>query len=238
MKYCKKCLQPNTRPGIIFDHEQVCYACRYEESKEEIDWDLRERELKDIAEKAKEERKRRNACYDCVIGVSGGKDSTFQAVYVKEKLGLRPLLVNCVPDEITEIGRKNIDNLNKLGFDIISIRPNPNIAKQLARKTFFERGNILAASEYCLWSSAYIIADKFDISLVIQGENGGLTLGTSDTSGAAGDAFSVVKQDTLRGADALSLIAGEDNLSLEDVYFYQFPSIDSMKKKGIQAIYL
>lgn len=52
----------------------------------EIDWDLREKELKDIAKKAKEERKKRNGSYDCVIGVSGGKDSTFQAVYAKEKL--------------------------------------------------------------------------------------------------------------------------------------------------------
>lgn len=237
MKYCKKCLQPDTRPEIIFNQDQVCYACCYEESKKEIDWDLREKELKNIAEKAKE-RKKRNGSYDCVIGVSGGKDSTFQAVYAKEKLGLRPLLVNCTPDEITDIGRKNLDNLCKLGFDMISIKPNPNVAKQLARKTFFERGNIVAASEYCLWSSAYIIADKFNISLVIQGENGGLTLGTSDTSEAAGDAFSAAQQNTLKQSDALGLIAGEDNLSAEDVYFYQFPNIEEMRKKGIQAIYL
>lgn len=238
MKYCKKCLQPDTRPEIIFNHDQVCYACCYEESKKEIDWDLREKELKDIAKKAKEERKKRNGSYDCVIGVSGGKDSTFQAVYAKEKLGLRPLLVNCAPDEITDIGRKNLDNLSNLGFDMISIKPNPNIAKQLARKTFFERGNIVAASEYCLWSSAYIIADKFNISLVIQGENGGLTLGTSDTSEAAEDAFSAARQNTLKQSDALGLIEGEDNLSAEDVYFYQFPNIEEMRKKGIQAIYL
>lgn len=116
MKYCKKCLQPDTRPGILFDDEQVCFACRYEESKKNIDWVAREQELKQIAEEAKEERKKRNIAYDCVIGVSGGKDSTFQAVYAKEKLGLHPLLVNCAPDEITEVGKKNIDNLNHLGL--------------------------------------------------------------------------------------------------------------------------
>ncbi|MBP3825105.1 MAG: N-acetyl sugar amidotransferase, partial [Butyrivibrio sp.] len=106
MRYCKRCLQPDTRPGIVFDDEQICFACRYEESKATIDWAAREAELKGFAEEAKAEAKKRGNIYDCIIGVSGGKDSTFQAVYAKEKLGLNPLLINCMPDEITEIGRK------------------------------------------------------------------------------------------------------------------------------------
>ena len=118
MKYCKKCLQPDTRPNILFDEHGVCYACLYEESKVSIDCDARFNKLLNIAKNAKAEAKKRGNIYECVIGVSGGKDSTFQAVYAKEKLGLRPLLINCVPDEITQIGQHNIDNLNKLGFDI------------------------------------------------------------------------------------------------------------------------
>lgn len=238
MRYCKKCLQPDTRPGILFDDEQICYACRYEESKNKIDWKAREQELKQIAEEAKAERKKRNIAYDCVIGVSGGKDSTFQAVYAKEKLGLHPLLVNCAPDEITEVGRKNIDNLNRLGFDIISIHNDPNIAKRLARKSFFEKGNIVVASEYCLWASAYIIADKFNIPLIIQGENAALTLGTAGIQETTENAYSVVQLDTLKGADAKALIQGEEDLDIDDVYFYRMPDIEGMAKKGIKAIFL
>ena len=100
MKYCKKCLQPDTRPGIRFI-DGVCYACIYEENKEDVDWDERFKELQDIAEEAKRNSK---SPYNCVIGVSGGKDSTFQAVYAKEKLGLNVLLVNSEPDGITEAG--------------------------------------------------------------------------------------------------------------------------------------
>lgn len=238
MRYCKKCLQPDTRPGILFDEEQVCYACRYEESKVNIDWEARERMLQKIADDAKEEARNRNVAYDCVIGVSGGKDSTFQAVYAKERLGLHPLLVNCVPDELTEIGRANIDNLSKLGFDMISIRPNPHIAKRLARKTFLERGNVMAASEYCLWASAYIMAEKFNIPLIIQGENAALTLGAARNQEAGDDAYSVVQLDTLRGGYASGLIQGEDDLGLDDVYLYQIPNVESMKEKGIRAIFL
>lgn len=238
MKYCKKCLQPDTRPGILFDEEQVCYACRYEESKKDIDWQAREQELKEIATWAKKEKKLRNTAYDCVIGVSGGKDSTFQSVYAKENLGLHPLLVNCAPDEITETGRTNIENLNRLGFDIISIHTNPSIAKQLARKSFLEKGNIVAASEYCLWASAYIIADKFNIPLIIQGENAALTLGTAGIQETTGNAYSVVQLDTLKGANTQDLIKGEDNIDLDDVYFYGMPDIASMKEKGIKAVFL
>lgn len=238
MRYCKRCLQPDTRPGIVFDDEQVCFACRYEESKATIDWEAREAELKAIADEAKAESIKRGNTYDCIIGVSGGKDSTFQAVYAKEKLGLNPLLINCMPDEITEIGEKNINNLNNLGFDIISIRPNPIVAKKLARKSFFERGNIIAASEYCLWASAYIMAEKFNIPLIIQGENAALTLGTAKNQDTSGDAFSVVQLETIRGASVSSFVDLSNNITEKDLFLYKIPDVDAMKAKGVKAVFL
>lgn len=238
MKYCKKCLQPDTRPGIKFDEHQVCYACNYQDEMKHIDWSSREQELHDIADDAKRMAKDWGVGYDCVIGVSGGKDSTFQACYARDKLGLHPLLVNCAPDEITRVGRHNIDNLYHLGFDIISIRPNPNICKRLARKTFFEKGNIVVASEYCLWASAYIIADKFNIPLIIQGENAALTLGVANIQETTGNAYSVLQLDTLRGAHVDELLQGESSLTQEDVYFYRFPDVQAMQNRGIKAIFL
>lgn len=239
MKYCKRCLQPDTRPGILFNTEGVCYACLYEESKKAIDWDKREQELRKIADDAKKERVKRGNFYDCVIGVSGGKDSTFQTVYASEKLGLKPLLVNCAPDKITKVGQYNIDNLNRMGggYDVITIKTNPVISRTLAKKTFFERGNIIAASEYCLWASAFIIADKFNIPLVIQGENAALTLGTALKQEGNDDAFNVVDTNTLRGFNINELIEGTD-INADDMYFYQMPDVQSMKEKGIKAIWL
>ncbi len=238
MRYCKRCLQPDTRPGIVFDDEQICFACRYEESKATIDWAAREAELRGFAEEAKAEAKKRGNIYDCIIGVSGGKDSTFQAVYAKEKLGLNPLLINCMPDEITEIGRKNINNLNNLGFDIISIRPNPIVAKKLARKSFFERGNIIAASEYCLWASSYIMAVKFNIPLIIQGENAALTLGAAKNQEATGNAFSVMQLETIRGASVDSFVDLSNNITEKDLFLYKIPTVEEMQAKGIKAIFL
>lgn len=238
MKYCKKCLQPDTRPGIKFDERQVCYACKYEEEKDkDIDWAKREQELRDIAELAKKKAKENNSPYDCVIGVSGGKDSTFQAIYTKEKLGLNILLVNSTPDGITEIGRHNLDNLASHGFDMIQMRPNPVICKKLAKESFYRYGNLVKPSEYCLWSSAYIIADKFNIPLIIQGENAVQTLGTASTTQKSDDdAFGVVNLNTLGGCNAKDLCF--DDIELKDLFMYQFPDIEACKKKGIRAIYL
>ncbi|SFC17156.1 N-acetyl sugar amidotransferase [Butyrivibrio sp. YAB3001] len=238
MRYCKRCLQPDTRPGIVFDDEQICFACRYQESKAHINWEERHAELVAYAEEAKAEAKKRGNTYDCIIGVSGGKDSTFQAIYAKEKLGLNPLLINCMPDEITEIGRKNIENLNNLGFDIISIRPNPIVAKKLARKSFFDRCNIIAASEYCLWASAYIMAVKFNIPFIIQGENAALTLGAAKNQETTGNAFSVMQLETIRGASVNSFVDLSNNITEKDLFLYKIPTVEEMEAKGIRAIFL
>lgn len=233
MKYCKKCLQPDTRPGIYFDENGVCGACLWEEEKKKIDWSSRENELKDIAKWAKSKK----ASYDCVIGVSGGKDSTFQAIYAKEKLGLHVLLVNCEPNCITEIGKKNMENLINQGFDCIKIRPNPKIERILAKKSFYEYGNIVKASEYPLWVSAYRIAVNFRIPLIIQGENAALTLGVSKTGqDLSGDALNVVNTNTLNGLLAKEWIS--DEVDEKDLFFYQIPKKEEFINNDIKAIWL
>ena len=114
MKICKRCIQPDSRPGIYFDENGICGACLWDQEKKNINWDLREKELFKIAEWAKKSTK---SNYDCVIGVSGGKDSTKQAITARDKLGLRCLLVNYQPENITEVGKKNIENLKNKKYD-------------------------------------------------------------------------------------------------------------------------
>lgn len=233
MRYCKKCLQPDTRPGILFDENGVCAACNYQEQVyHTIDWAAREKELHEIAEWAKS----KNAPYDCVIGVSGGKDSTFQAMYAKEKLGLRVLLVNCEPDQITEVGAHNIENLISKGFDCVKIRTNPKVCRILARKSFYEYGNIIKPSEYPLWVSAYRIALNFNIPLIIQGENAALTLGTLKDQSSGANAFNVTETNTLKGCTAEEWIC--EGVTEKDLFFYKFPDKHLFADKEIKAIWL
>jgi N-acetyl sugar amidotransferase len=235
MRYCKKCVQPDTRPGIFFSEDSICGACLYEEEKKNIDWTKRKRDLKEIAESAKKEARVRNCNYDCAIGVSGGKDSTFQSIYAREELGLHPLLVNSEPEGITEAGRKNIENLKNLGFDVISLRPNPQVMKKLVKKDFYEVLNPVKVTEFSLWASTYIIADKFNIPLIIQGENAALTLGVSKTgTGVGDDALLVDQQDTL--TSGWERYVG-DGVTERDLFMFHYDR-EAIRAKGIRAIWL
>lgn len=235
MKYCVKCVQPDSRPGIYFNEKGVCGACLYEDSVKQIDWNKRGKTLKNIAEWAKQSARDKNSNYDCVVGVSGGKDSTFQAIYARDTLGLRPLLVNGEPECITEIGEKNIENLKQLGFDVISLRPNPRIMKNLIKKDFYEAMNPLKVTEFALYASAYIIADKFNIPLIIQGENPGLTLGVRNTGvGTNDDALNVNKLNTLSSGWERYIGNG---VTEEDLFMFRYDE-KSIRKKEIRGIWL
>lgn len=232
MCYCTQCVQPDTRPGIFFSEDGVCGACLWEKEKQHIDWGSRKKELEAIASWAKENKK---GPYDCAIGVFGGKDSTFQALYARDTLGLRPLLVCSEPNFNTAVGHANLENLKSLDFDTLSLRVNPHITKELVRRDFYSILNISRPSEYPLYTSVCIIADKFDIPLIIQGENAGQTLGASKDTGTGGDAFNQFKLNTVK-ADPLSLYA-VDGITESDLALF-VPPLHSLREKGTRSIFL
>ncbi|HTW92751.1 MAG TPA: N-acetyl sugar amidotransferase [bacterium] len=233
MKYCKKCVQPDTRPGLVFDKEGVCAACRYWEETARIDWAERDKRLREIADWA---RGRARQGFDCIIGVSGGKDSHVQAFYTRDRLGLRALLVNCAPDGITDVGRSNLENLVQHGFDMISYRPNPRVIRALARRSFIEHGNPVKPSEYSLFAVSYQAALRFGIPLVIQGENPAATLGVVESIPPGDDALMIRQHNTLGGGNAGDWV--QDGIGLKDLQFYQFPDAAELGRAGIRAIWI
>lgn len=234
MKYCKNCLMPDTFPGMEFDNNGLCSACVYSQnSQEEINWDLRRQQLEEIANTAKG---KAQGTWDCAVGVSGGKDSTFQALYARDELGLNCLLVNCYPDGITEVGKQNLENLVNQGFDLISLRPNPKVMKAVMRRAFYEYGNPVKPSEYPLFAVTYQTALAYGIPLIIQGENPGLTLGSTKGYGSDDNAFNIARGNTLQGGKASDWEG--DGIEKKHLLMYQFPDHEVLEKSGIRAIYL
>jgi len=229
LKVCKNCIQPDSRPGIFFTTDGICGACVWEKEKQLVDWKSRENELHDIVNLAK---KNSHSQYDCAVGVSGGKDSTFQAIFARDKLNLNCLLVNCEPNGITEIGKHNIENLKNLGFDVLSIRPKPDVLQKLTRHDFFQHLNPVKASEFPLYCCTYIIADKFSIPLIIQGENPGLTLGTRLTGvGTNYDALNADQLNTLsKGHKEYLDVKG---ITEKDLFWFHYDSEKLRKNKTI-----
>ena len=107
MKYCLRCLQPDTRPNTKFSGNGICPACEYFETLRDVDWAERENEIQSIVEFGKAHN---HSGYDCIIGVSGGKDSTRQALYVRETLGMKPLLISLLPPP-KQLSQRGADNI-------------------------------------------------------------------------------------------------------------------------------
>lgn len=234
MKYCKKCVQPDTRPGIRFDVEGVCPACRYREQLKEVDWSVRHQELKNIIERTK---KNNHSDYDCIIGISGGKDSTRQAMYARDSLGLKTLLVSCnyPPEQLTDLGAYNISNLISLGFDVINVMPDPQTWKKLMRKGFLEYGNLAKSTETALYATLPRISIAYQIPLVFLGENaatqmGDLTVGSLDWNGN-----NIRNANTIGGGSALYL---NDDITAQHLIPYTYPSGEETEWANVQVVYL
>lgn len=234
IRYCKRCLEPSTRPDCIFDDEGICLPCRYQEHIDEIDWPGRRVELDRIAEWGKAHNV---SGYDCLIPVSGGKDSHRQALFCRDELGMKPLMVSCAypPEQQTERGAHNIANLISLGFDCIYVSPGPETWRNLMREGFRRWGNIYKSTELPLYASAPRVAIMYHIPLVVYGENPALSWGSAGGS-FDGDANRMKYSNTLKGGDNAWML--EAGASPEELYWYTYPPDEDIERADLRMIYL
>ena len=236
MNYCKRCVYPDTKPQLVFDENGICSACKNHELKEKIDWKSKEKELKEILEKFRS----KNNYYDCIIPVSGGKDSHFQTYTIKEKFGLNPLVVNFHPLDQTEIGKKNLDNLKKLGVDCIEFSPNPNVYLKLARFGLKKLGDFQWPEHIGIFTVPVQIAVKYKIPLIIWGENPQFEYG--QPTDIAIDTILDRKWLEKNGGYFLDKIKPQDMIKhgfeLNDIQPYLYPSDEEINQVGITGIFL
>lgn len=170
MKFCTKCIMPDTRPGITFNEKGVCIACQNNERKKEVNWDSRMEELKTLCDKYRRSEPGR---YDCIIAVSGGKDSHYQVHVMKELMGMNPLLIT-VEDffTMTEAGKHNVKNISEaFGCNLIAFKPNRRAAKIISRYMFEKYGRPLWYVDRLLYTVPLYFAAALNIPLLVYGEN-------------------------------------------------------------------
>lgn len=236
MKYCKRCLQPDTRPNTLFTPEGICPACDYFERLQHVDWQERYEILQDLLEGFP---RKPGWHFDCIIGVSGGKDSTRQALWVRDKLGLRPLLtcLSYPPQQVTQRGVDNISNLIELGFDVVLSAPAPGTWQRLMRESFARFTNWARSTELALFSSVPQLAIRYGIPLILWGENPGLQLGDLKTLGRTGyDGNNLRYMNTLSGAAADWMI--DAGIRQEELIPYRYPTPEEFDAHGLQIVYL
>ena len=232
MKYCKKCLMPDTRPGIRFEND-VCVGCIHYEDQKKIDWNLRKNRLKELCEK---HRNLNNNQYNCAIAVSGGKDSHFQVYYMKEVMKMNPILLAVENIDSTETGRKNIENLKRtFDCDLIEYKLDRDVLKKLTAKTFEMYGAPTWYIDSLIYSFPIKKTMELGLKLLVYGEDVNYTYGgkyDEETESAIMQPMNDVvksKHEELIKKDIVS------EKELEPAII---PSIDKAKKYGLEPIYL
>jgi len=171
-------MMPDTRPGSIFNDEGFCQACINYENRKTIDWNERREELKTLCDKYR----RDDGYYDCVIPVSGGKDSHRLVYEMKVKMDMNPLLITVGdPFTKTKAGSNNYRNLGEtFGCDHIQFDLSIDLFRRVTRIAFEEIGNPLKFVEAAIYTVPLKMALKFGIPFIVYGENSAYEYGTTD----------------------------------------------------------
>ena len=233
MEYCKKCIMPTSRPGILLDKNGICGGCLgVQEKKKSIDWKSRGDDLDLILDGV-----RGQGGYDCLIPVSGGKDSTWQ-VYTMLQKGMRPLAITIKCQYRTELGQRNLDNLIKLGVDHIDFTVNPEVDSRFMLKTFEKNGNPSLAEHLIMWATIIKTALNFNIKLIVWGENSALEYGgdSADRNKLRMDYDWLKKYGVTNGTFAEDWI--DEDLTEIDLKSYKLPEESVLDNSGVENLFL
>jgi len=233
LRYCRLCVLPDSRPNLDFDTDGVCHACRTHAQRRQTDWAARERDFRALVENVKQ----RAAGYDCVVPVSGGKDSTWQILKCLE-YGLRPLAVTWKTPARTAVGQRNLDNLVSLGVDHIDWQVSPRVEARFMLKAFERFGSTAIPMHLAIFSMPLKVAVDFAIPLVVWGENSAVEYGNAETA-QAGHRLSRAWLGTYgvtHGTSAEDWV--DDELGTKDLAAYFGPDPDALEARGTRAVFL
>ena len=230
--YCKSCLMPSSRPRITFGPDGRCNGCWNAEAKHTVDWNQRRTDFLRLVD----QHRPKQGAYDCVVPWSGGKDSSSIAHKLKFEFGLNPLLVTFSPLLPNDVGAQNREELLKLGFDHIMVRPNQRVARHLARRFFEERGNPKVAWDAGVNAAPVQVAARYGIPLVFYAEHGESEYGgrvLSEEHKSMRDLAEVLEHQI--GDDPMNWV--DDVVEERDLEPYLYPDLAEVERVGVKCMY-
>lgn len=221
--FCTRCTISNQRPRITFDEHGVCSACRFAEFKQSIDWASREKELADLCDRFR----KNNGEYDVIVPCSGGKDGSFVAHILKNKYNMNPLCVTWAPNIYTDIGWQNLQNFIASGFNHILGTPNPVANRELVKLSFIHLGDPFQAFIYGQTNFPLQMAIKYNVSLIMYGENGEVEYG-GDMKNAHRPTREIVDHDRHYFSGLPPEFWHEHGMNAIDLFPYQAPPFEKI----------
>lgn len=238
MKKCNKCNLPETYETLEFE-ESGCNICTaVTKTKKDINWDERKLKLDELINKYKGKYD-----YDCIIPFSGGKDSTYQAYFLKKNYNIKPLLIRFNHGFYREKTRENVERtIKKLGLDFIDFTPNWQIVKKLMRESFIRKTDFCWHCHTGIYSHPIRLAIKLNVPLIVWGES--LAEMSAYYSYDEFEEEDEEKFDNLRtlgisADDMYGMINSKENpVDKRDLIPYTFPDKETYDKAGIKSISL
>ena len=234
LRYCVRCCMPETQEGLEFDELGVCQACQSAEQKIHIDWRERERDLVQILTTA---RRKAGNNYDCIIPISGGKDSTFQLHVLTKVYGMKPLAVTFSHNWYSETGWYNLQNsLEQFDVDHIMFTPNRGLVNRIAKHSLTGIGDACWHCHAGVGAFPLQAAVRFNIPLLVWGES------IAESSGRASYKNPVRKFDREYFTKVSAKLRPDqmvrDDLSERDLYPFNVPSAEECERVGVYGIHL
>jgi N-acetyl sugar amidotransferase len=234
VRYCSRCILPDTRPGLEIGLDGVCSACaQHGRRTATIDWDERRAHWERIAAEAKDA----GRPWDCVVPVSGGKDSHWQVLECLRQ-GLHVLAVTWRAPGRTELGRRNLDNLIGLGVDHVDFSINPKVEKAMLLRSLERFGTPAIPMHLAIFNIPAAVAWRYEVPLVVWGENSAAEyVGAGpDADGYLLDSDWIRRYGATGGTTAADWVSGE--LTERDLAGYFGPSDDELRERGVRAVFL
>lgn len=232
IKFCKKCIMPDSRPRIVFDENGICNACHNAEEKIQVDWESRKLEFLELIKPYRS----KVGNFDCIVPWSGGKDSSSIAHKLKFEFGMNPLLVTFSPLIPNKVGEENRESMLRLGYDNLHFRPNQKVSRHLARRFFLERGNQKVHWDAGVNAVPVQVAVNYQIPLVFYAEHA-----ESEYGGR------VLHQDSIKIRDFTEVIEHQvgddprnwvdDLVGERDLIAYTYPDLDQVRSIEVKALY-
>lgn len=234
IKYCTRCCVPETQEGVQFDEMGICTACRSSEEKMHIDWTVREKQLRTILDEAKA--KSGNG-YDCVLPISGGKDSFFQAHVLTKVYGLKPLAVTFNQNWVSETGFYNLQRcLEVFDLDHLQFTPARGLVNRLAKKSLDAIGDACWHCHSGVGAFPLQVATRFKIPLLVWGES------IAESAGRATYSCPGTKFDRDYFTKVSAKLTAEEMISAElsakDLHPFELPTYEEIEKTGVWGIHL
>jgi len=235
LRYCIRCCMPETSEGITFDKMGMCRGCQSSEHKMHINWVERKKELEGILEYYKD---KSGDNYDCIVPISGGKDSVFQLHVLTKVYNMKVLALTFNHNWYSETGKYNLWNaLEKMNIDHIMFTPNRSLVKRLVKKSLYKIGDVCWHCHAGIPAFTLQIAVKFSIPLIVWGES-------AAEFGSKASYKEPIKFDETYYLKLSSKVNPEEMLDEDigitpkDLCPFQIPLAEELKKAGVVGIHL